>query len=389
MNVEAFKGLNNVGDPMRLGLDWLVQADNIDIDDTGAISARAGHARTFSGALTGAFCTLDYSRMYVVDGDALRAMTAPDTAVTLATGLSSAPMYWAEVNSQVFFSNGTDSGIILGDHTRLAWAWTKPTAPSVAAVTGNLSAGQYQVCVTYTLWDGRTTGSSDPVAIELAEGQALQISAIPQLPGHITNVYIAPADSDVFQYAGSPTGTATVWNAPPESLGRDLTTLLLDPLPRGATVIQAWRGRVYAAEYLPGADATAVWVSQPLGFHLFNLAQDNVMVPGRVLMLAPHEDALIIGTDDYIATYDGKQLKNIADYGVVPGWCWTLDDDDSSVLMWTTRGVCRGLPIANLTSSNVSVAPGIQAGAALIRSNGQKKFVVALHAGGTAFNQRN
>ena len=79
-------------------------------------------------------------------------------------------------------------------------------------------------------------------------------------------------------------------------------------------------------------------------------------------------------------------------YGVVPGWCWARDDDENGestgVYIWTQRGLCKAMPFVNLTSGHVSVAPGIQAGAAVIAQGGQRRFVACLHAGGEAFNAR-
>ena len=381
MTVRSFKGLNNVGDPMRLGLAWLTQADNVNISASGAMSKRAGYTQTLAGAITGAYGSVDLQRMYFVDGGALKTITGK----TLRTGLSAAPMYWAEVNNHTYFNNGVDRGIIAPDDTFSDWAWAVPNTPSLAAVTGSLAPGTYQVMFTYTLPDGRETGTSEPASLTLAAGQALQIADIPQLASYKTNVYIAPADSTVYQYAGTPRATAMTWNFGPDELGVDLLTDALDPLPLGTDVIQAWRGRMYAAMHMPTADQTVIWMSQPLGYHLFNLNSGFVIVPGRVLALAPVEDALIVGTDSRIYAYDGKALSQLAEYGVIPGWSWALDG--KTVMLWTQRGACSALPFKNLTEGRVSVAPGIQAGAAVVSTDGQKKFVVALHAGGTAFNQ--
>lgn len=383
MTVRSFQGLNNVGDPMRLGLSALVQADNVNISASGAMSKRAGYAQTLAGSITGAYGSIDFQRMYFVDGGALKTITGK----TLRTGLSAAPMYWAEVNEHTYFNNGIDRGVIAPDDTLSDWAWTVPGTPSASAVAGNLAPGTYQVRLTYTLADGRETGTGDPASVILTEGQALQITDIPQVAGYRTNVYIAPASSTVFQYAATPLSAAMTWNFGPDSLGADLLTAFLDPLPLGTDVVQAWRGRMFAAMHMPASDQTAIWVSQPLGYHLFNLNSGFLMVPGRVLAMAPHDDALIVGTDKRIFAYDGKSLAQLAEYGVIPGRSWAMDG--KAVMLWTQRGACSALPFKNLTEARVSVAPGTQAGAAVIASDGQKKFVVALHAGGTAFNQRN
>lgn len=382
--IKFFRGLNNVTDPLRLDASWLAQADNINISDTGGVTKRDGYSRALACTPSGLYSTLDFSRMYVVDNGVLKSVTGQGATVTLQTGLSDAPMHWTEINDQVYFNNGVDRGIIGADNTVLPWSWPVPDTPVLAAVTGSLPAGQYQVRFTYTLPDGRTTGAGDANDIVLGESSALQISGVPQIEGLRTNVYIAPADSSVYQYAGSPNSAAMVWNSSVDSLGADLQTALFDPLPLGTDVVQAWRGRMYAAMYIPDKDQSVIWASQPLGFHLFDLDDDFIMVPGRVLMLAHHKDALIIGTGERIYAYAGQKLDQLAAYGVVPGFHWT--DDVTRTLFWTRRGLCSVLPFTNLTENQVSVAPGAEAGGTIVQTGGQKRYLVAIKQGGSAFN---
>ncbi len=386
--VAAFKGLNNQTDPLQLGLGWLTTADNIDITDEAKIRRRAGFDLDTPGEILGAYATIDQQRLYYVDGDS---MTAYGGTV-LAQVTSDAPMHWAEVNGQVFYNNGVDRGIITPASTVLPLEWPVPGTPVLAAVSGSLAPGKYDVLCTFLMADGRETGAGQSGSIDIAEGQALQISGIPQAAGMVTRTYIAPANSTVFQLAYEGYQTAWRWDYSPNSLGLDLATDDFDPIPPGATVIQIWRGQLYAAQYFPADNMTAVWRSQPLGFHLFDLAADFLAIPGQVHMLAPTDEALVIGTEREIYAHPGEGLKLLANYGVVPGWCWACDTDEAGegkgVVIWTQRGACKAMPFVNLTSGHVSVAPGVQAGAAVIAQDGQKRFVVALHQGGQAFNQR-
>lgn len=388
LKVTRFKGLNNMADPLDMGLSWLTTANNVNITDAGKIKRRDGYTLDTAGVIEGAYSTIDHDRLYYIDDGSLKARNG---RTTLATMESTDPMHWAEVNQDVFFNNGTDSGIIKPDNTVLPLSWLVPGTPTLSAVTGDLAPGKYDVMCTYLLDDGRETGAGIAASIEIIEGQALQISRIPQATGMVARVYIAPANSTAYQLAYEGYDTARTWNYSPNSLGIDLMTDDFDPIPDGADVIQIWRGCLYAAQYFPGTGNTAIWRSQPLGFHLFDLATDFLAVDGRVLMLAPTDEALVIGTDKAIHAWSGEQINKLASYGVVPGWCWARDDEDEgkSVHIWSQRGVCKAMPFANLTSGHVSVAPGVQAGAAVIAQDGQRRFVVALHQGGAAFNRRN
>ncbi len=384
MQVSRFKGLNTAMDLLRMGVDWLTQADNINITDTGGMVKREGYDRTQTGSITSLYGTIDETRMYGVVGGVLKSLTRT-AAVSLQTLTSTAMMHWSEINDQVFFNNGVDRGIIEADNRVIPWAWTPPSAPNLLAVAGSMPAGLYRVAVTFTLPDGRMTGASEPVGIELDGSQALQLSAIPQVAGYTTNVWICPANSTVFGLAARNAPAALVWNASPDSLGRELQHADAQPLPAGCDVIQAWRGRMYAAQYFPELGQSAIWQSKALGFHLFDVHKDGLMVPGRVLMLAPHDAGLVIGTDRAIHAYSGEAMSLLAPYGVVPGQHWS-EDEDKTVIFWSSRGVCRALPFLNLTQQNVSAAPGIRAGGAIVRQGGQKRYLAAIQQGGSAFN---
>jgi len=295
--VSSFKGLNNVSDAMRMGLSWLVQADNVNITDTGAITKRGGYTPVRAAAFTSAFSTFDFARTYLATATEIQTFDG----LTVAAITSTDPVYWTEVNDDVYFNNGTDSGVIRPDNS-------------------------------VSIWRGA------PVS------------------------YGAGFKGDD---------------------GQDLA-VLYDTLPRDTDVIQFWKGRMYACQYLASENQTVVWFSEPLGYHLFNLDSNFIIVPGRAHMLAPHDAALIVGTDSRIYAYDGSKLDQLADYGVVPGRHW--DRDGERTLFWSTRGLCAALPFQNLTEKQISVAPGVRAGGCLVRAGGQKRYLALLQQGGVPFN---
>lgn len=390
MQIAPFRGLNNVDDPINGGLENLERADNVEVTKKGGLRKRDGYDLTFAGDITSAFGTENHARLFIVEGGALKFMTSPTTAQSLRAGISAAPMHSAEINGDVYFNNGLQRGIIRGDNSVIDWAWPVPAVPAVAAITGNLDPGLYRVRCAFVLPDGRLTGGGDAAEIVLEAGQALGISGIPQAPGCVTEVYICEANKTEFLLAARTTDTALNWFHGPDALGEELDSDTLSPLPEGADVFCFWKGRCYAAQYLPESSQTVIWISQALQYHLFNLAEDFLLVDGHVVMLAPVADGIVIGTaignGDKVLLTTGTGFTELAPYGVVPGWPAAFDEDSKTMLFWTARGLCSALPFANRTEARLSVAPGIRAGAEIVRSGGTKRIVVALQAGGTPFN---
>lgn len=382
MQLRTFYGLNNVTDPMRQPLGSMGLADNVHITDTGAMDRREGYSLRLACDPAGrAFGTADRRRAYIANGLQICAFDG-DGLTPIATLATRAPIYWAELNDDVFWTNGVDAGIIRAAHSVLPWRLPVPPVPNLAPTGGELPAGLYRVRVATQLEDGRTGPSSETVELALDGTAGLAITGIE--PG--ARVYIAPANSTVFGLAGIAAGSTMIWNGSPDELGREEHGPFLSPLPQGVEVIAAWRGRLCAAQYLQGIDQTAVWLSQPFGPALFDLARDFVLVKGRVHMLLPQDAGLVIGTDTAVHAYDGTRLANLDTHGVKPGRGWDLDDNGRGIF-WSARGTfCSALPFEYLTDRQISVAPGIRAAGAVIRRGGQRRFVVSLHQGGQPFN---
>lgn len=386
--ISSFRGLNNVSDSLGLGLGWLVKANDVDVTATGMLVRRDGYKKAQSAAVSEGYATIDTKRLFVVTGGSINWVSGDLATLFLIRAVtSSAPMYFAEVNQRVFYSNGTDYGIIEPDNSWSDWTWPAPDSPVLSAGSGKLPAGQYQVLCTFLLPDGRETGASEVTTIFLPADSSLQMSALPIVAGLQTAIYVAPAYSTIPQFAMLATSTSMAWDAKPETLGMDLVTAELNQVPSGTTVIQHWGGVMFAAQPMQRPDQTVIWKSEPLGYHLFKITDEMFMIPGEVVMMAPHKDALIVGTRTAIWAYSNDGLKQLATYGVVPGHPWVRDGDD--LLIWTLRGLCSALPFQNRTDRQVSVPPGARSGAALIEKTGVKRFVVALQKGGTAYNARN
>lgn len=386
--VSAWKGINNVGEYTRAGIESLAVADNVDVTDTGRIESREGFTRRIASPMTGGFCTKDHQRAYVVSAGWVCRVTPSLQLIQIAQLTGTQRMHWAQVNNDVYFSNGVDYGRISEDDAFTPWALGTPNPVVLRAVQGNSTQGRYQVACTYVMADGRESGAGPAQTITLTNGQAIAVSGITQKTNASTRVYVTPADSSVFGLAGVTASTSMTVNVNPDDLGEALQTQFLYDIPEGCTVIEHFKGRMYAGMYMPSSNASFIWYSRPMQPHLFDEADDFIAVPGQVHMLADAGEALLIGTSQGIHAYNEESLNELAPYGVVPGWPSTIEPDTKKVLMWTQRGICRGLPFENLTQNTVSVPPGMQAGLSLVQRDGQKRLIATLVSGGNSFNQR-
>lgn len=386
-------GINNTEPEYRLAAGWLSDAVNMDVTKTGALVTRPGYVKKSDGAFTGAFATADESRLYVSKADGVYSVQHGATSVVKVASLTgSGRIYWSDVNGQVFFSNGKDSGIIQPDGEVLQWKLSPPPSPLISATTGPLQAGQYGVCCTHRFPDGRESAASTPAYITASEGCALRVSGIPVVPWADTLVYVCPADSTSFQLAGvlrgMGDGEVFTWAASEDSLADGLITLGMDSLPDGCGPIAFSGGRMCAGQHLSDSKQSVVWMSEPLAYHLFDLQASFFIVPGEIRALASVGGLLIAATESEVYAYShDDSLRKLADFGVPHGQ--THATKDGVLYLWTNRGaasISSDGAMSLLTKNHFYPVSGLVANVAIVESDGQSKFIAAVDSGGRAFN---
>ena len=385
---KNFKGLNKVVDPLRLDLRWLTHAVNVHVNSTGGIERRMGYERVSSAPAITAVSRTDGKFTYVQRESSI---TDLDDNV-LVTTTSKRPMWWGEVNNEIYYSNGPDAGKFVNGYNHAVWRLPTPKEPVVVVNFGNVGAiqpGSYQVRSTIVAPDGRESGWSDAAIIELSSS-ANSFAITPTfVDGYTSRVYITAVGGSSPQYAGTLIKKGDLsWAGDPNQLGFDAMTNFLDPLQPNVDVFAFFRAQCFAAEYMQSADISVIWVSEPLGYHLFNLNSGFMLVPGRVHMLTSTEEALLIGTDRAVFAFDGKNLVRCAMYGVIPGQNCVRDTQvkTTRVLFMSQRGLCEAMPFNNLTEDRVSIPTASRAGGALVQQNGSCRFITTLHNVGDKYN---
>jgi len=380
--VREFRGLNNVDDPIRLSLVWATQADNVDITSKNSLSRCRGFVRrTTNTSLTGAYATKDLQRMYVIDAGVLKQVLPDLTFATLKSGLSSGAYSFEEVNGVVYYTNGVDYGTIETTGWR-PWGIVEPASPQLSWGTGSLPQGVYQVVCTFVNDRGMESGNSE-VALLDGSGRVL-ISNIPQAAGYTTNVYVTMCDGTIFYLLAESAPAALSYDLF-SVLGQEITYWDTNAPQRGKFPAY-FQGQIYLADWYPVQDTTHIWNSLPIQFHHFDFGSEGLAVPGQVRMMKATDAHLIIGTERAVFAFDGDKIEQVADYGVTDGWHAVVHEE--KLYFWTLRGLCKVMPFENLTEDAVSVPPGLSAGAAIIENDGLRRYVVALHTGGKAYNRR-
>lgn len=399
-----FIGIDNRNPETKVRPGHVRDLENVDPTRDGQMPARRdGYARFHTGTGIhsawgdGAFPWLVYAQQGTLYG--LQAQS--DTPVPLVLLQSDTELSYALVNSELYFSNGTDSGVLRIDGDAYAWACEVPagqgnTAASVGA--GGLTAGDYQVALTYRDVLGRESGTGRAEVVTVPEGGGVVLNNIPQPvdPNVVTiRIYITEPNGEVLYHAGDiPRGmNSALISAGPRKM--PLRTQFQTPLPAGQ-LVSAGHGRLFVAR-----GRTVYW-SDALRYGQGVLADNHYRVgleSDRVGLLAAVGDGTE-GAGVYVAagkrTYwlagaDPKDWRSSIAYpaGAVPGtlsWAsgevWGLEFTRPVPSWLATNGqFCVGLPGGQVVSFNTSIVTTDHGeyGASLIRdANGQRHMLTTL-----------
>ena len=374
IDIKKFLGLRNVAQGRRLPVGSLSVAQNVDIDDEGGIVSRVGYSKALNlVSCSSAYAPMHKDYAYVVDNGNLYLVDAALNPYLLGA-VGTDDIKWCEAGNFVFLS----SGHMVNGNLLLDWRVETPPAPICTTTFGNLSAGTYQLLMTKTTVDGRETGSSAVVAIELYSGNGINIS---NANGY--NVYMTEANGSVFYYVGS--GISVITTTANLTIPIHEPLILGTPLPDNIECIAFYDTSLYVSQYDSSSRTSTVYWSKPFRWHVFDVFGDYFQIPGEVRLLVGTPSKLIIGTERNIFAFDGDSMATLAYYGVPRGHQYALSQNNLA-LIYTVRGVCAIDEFNNLTLEKVSLAPGEYCSSAFVEQEGIEKFVVLTDATGTANN---
>jgi hypothetical protein len=393
VELRGFAGLRNTLPPERLrsvpgkegAVIELTTAGNVDIDDSGRLARRAGQTMMLAGSAHSLWAEGDMC-LYAADSTLCR-LTPELERVELASITPGAPVAYVAVGPRVYWSNGVETGVVDGQaaSSSRSWGMAEPVLLALTPGAGQLSAGTYQVALTFSRRDGQESGCTLPAVISLDEGASLTVSwrapDDPDLDG--VNVYLSEPNGMVPYLAGrylAEQGGASIVGA---RLALPLATQWLDAPPAGQC-LGLHNGRI-----LIGAGAF-VYATTALGYEYVDLRDYLALDGSRIGFIAGVRHGVYIGTAKGVYFCAGERLEEYTVKQVVAAPCVArsavLADAEkvtgdarqagSNVVLFATgAGICLGREdgsVQNLTASNYEFDASAS-GAAVFRADATLK----------------
>lgn len=399
--LKKFLGINNVADPVRgtvakgktpaLSWEWLRDAINVDLDNEHGVLLRKAAVEEAKRRVTGSFDSpsLDYA-LLVSDGE-LFGLREDASMDALCAGCPE-EAWFCLVNGEVYVS-GDGFKKIVGSEGVRDWGVATPSDTALGFSTGGsvVPDGEYRFFVTHENTAGEESGATGPYSHTLA-GQGLSITA--EVPANMSLcVYATSANGTVPRLIRRCVASETFTFTPSES-GRILRTLGLSGVRPQGRQLTFFKGRVVVGEYFVEDDQSALWMSEPLGYGLFNYEAGFLLLSGKLCgfttFLRGAEEVLIIAMTDAVFTYDGERLSQVLDYGGVYGNAGFRDAEGVGFL-WTQRGLVafqRDGGVTNLNDGVFSPLAAARGEGSYVEDGGYEKFVVKLGGATTSFNER-
>ena len=282
----------------------LVEAVNVDIDNSGQAARRAGQSIKRAGAAHSLWAQGDMCLF--VTGTTLRRLYPDYTSELLASGLTAnLPMAYVEVNGRVYWANGVQSGVLADGRSR-SWGMEIPATPGLSAIGGYLTAGKYQCLVTHIRSDSQESGAGLPGQIELAAEGGIRVTW--ELPDdtdidHV-QVYLSEPNGMILYAAGVPVDVDDLFaEITSARLALPLNTQWQDKPPAG-TCLAYSRGVIYIAK------AGFVFPTTALGYEYCDLRDYLALDGSGERFLIGVEHGLFYGNAKRVYFLAGDRLAD-------------------------------------------------------------------------------
>lgn len=186
---------NEAGAPIALR-----EAVNVSLHNDGSPFRRPGQTQRVTGKAHSLFAFHDWL-LSVVDGELRGYRQAQDGSLTLDAVLATVGDRFCTFASDDFstwWSNGVTGGRIAEDLSVHPFWVDTPSPVTLSSTSGSLAKGRYEVSLTAIDADGRESGASGAVGIQVQTGQGIAV-ALPAAPvGAVRwRLYVTPPDGEV------------------------------------------------------------------------------------------------------------------------------------------------------------------------------------------------
>lgn len=311
-------GANDVANRTELKPGELREAVNVVLTDKSTVRRRPGFRRVLALADPHSLWRLGRTVLFVAEGQLQRLVLPTYEAAPLVVLTQPARrMSYAEVNGEVWFTNGADSGVVNTGSWRVRpWAVPAPGAPRLSTVPGGLPSGTYAVVAVAVNEAGEESAASPVTALALDGSQALRVDLAANDTAGGVRLYITPPDGDRFYYAATvPYGMAS-WAVGGWEPRAECKTRFLEPMPVG-DIVRYYRGRLWVI------DGRRMVVSEPLRYGLTRSGEGFFTFAVPPVVLEPVLDGLyIVAGHTYFyggETPEAMVPRLVSPYGAVPG----------------------------------------------------------------------
>lgn len=381
LTIKEFHGLRNNVKPADFEPGDLVSAQNVDIDAAKRMRRRKGYATSIVGTPSHSVFSSGGVNL-AGQGASLVSWTLAGATATLRTGLTGGRLSYVALGGRIYYSDGTNNGCVEGGASR-TWGIVPPVGqPALAAVGGNLPAGDYQTACTFLRADGQESGTSVAALVSLPAGGGIAFSSIPVSsdPG-VTLVaiyagYVDGGSAELRRIAIVPNGTTAATYDNRIAGGATLTTQHLEQ-PVAGQFVAYGHGRMLVAR------GPKLYYSTPfMPEHMDR--RRAVPFPGYITFVGPVKGGVWVGTQDEIVFLEGTNpaewvYAQKEDSGAIIGAWATVNAEDveksldgMGYLVGTTRGIVLCLndgTMSNLTKDRFRY-PTADRGAAVVRAHG-------------------
>lgn len=379
-----FLGINNRLSPTALRVttsqlngQYLADAVNVDIDNTGKLCRRA--ATTLVHADTGAHSLFEGASgvFYMVRASNLYHVVMSPYAETLVTALSNdLPMSYAVLAGMVYASNGTDRLRIDGT-TSAPYGLPTPAQPACATQpAGGLPQGIYKVALSFfNNATGEESGLSPATHFSAAASTDIVVT-LPSPPAGSTHtrLYVSTQNGTVpLHHTTVPNGTPSITVSTPGT-GWEAYERFEDVLPPGRLFVSNGK--------LCSVANTTVYVGIPFrpGYHV--PSESYLQFPAPVTIAIENQGGTYIVADKtYFFPGDLVFSETVVDdvfpFGAVPGT--EFRDTEGAVVGWFSH---KGIVVAGkngeasaVTMENIDVVPPVSGNSVILEGRGYKHVV--------------